>query len=312
VPNAPGTSVSALIRGNRVHELAALAVLIKSKLIRPQERLSAEVEHFGAVDTLKRVVAEPTLTPLALDEDLIGAIAVAEGWMREDRDIRTVFDNTYPSNLSVVFDKPPLIFIKGEWREDLDGLAVAVVGTRKPSAEGVKRAQVAARRLAQEGVTVISGLAVGIDNAAHTAALDADGRTVAVIGTGIDRVYPRENAALAARIVASSGALVSQFFPDQPPTQWSFPMRNVTMSGLSLATLVIEAGETSGARQQARHALMHGRTVFLASSLVRQHTWARKMMDEGYGGARALAIESIDEVIDRLLGAHDVPAVAVG
>lgn len=226
--------------------------------------------------------------------------------------MRTVFDATYPRNLAGVFNKPPLLFIAGNWREDRDGLSIAVVGTRKPSADGIKRAQLAARKLAQAGITVVSGLAAGIDTTAHTAALDAGGRTVAVIGTGIDRIYPAGNRALAERIIASDGALLSQFFPEQPPAQWSFPMRNVVMSGLSLATLVIEAGETSGARQQARHALQHGRTVFLAASLVRSHEWARKMVEAGYEGTQALVVESVDEVVDRMVGTYDAPAVAAG
>lgn len=310
--DAHNLSVSALDRGKRLHELAALAVLINSKVIRPQERLTAEVEHCGAVETITRLATDQPGTESAFNEQLASVLPMVQAWLSDDRDVRTVFDATYPLNLSNVFDKPPLLFIKGQWREDRDSLAVAVVGTRKPSSDGIKRATVAARRLAKEGITVISGLAAGIDAAAHTAALDVNGRTVAVMGTGIDRFYPSENTKLAARIVESGGALLSQFFPDQPPTQFTFPMRNVTMSGLSLATFVIEAGETSGARQQARHALQHGRSVFLASSLVRSHKWARRMVEEGLYGVRALAIESIDEVIERLVGTYDAPAVAAG
>ena len=106
-----------------------------------------------------------------------------------------------------------------------------------------------------------SGLAAGIDTAAHTAALDAHGRTIAVMGTGVDHVYPATNRALAARIVDSGCALVTQFFPQQTPRPWMFPARNVVMSGLSLATVVVEASEASGARLQARVALQHGRAV---------------------------------------------------
>jgi DNA processing protein len=311
VSNAPETTLSTLTRGNRDHELAALVVLIKAKAL-ALEHLSAQVEQFGAVYTLTRIARESQLAPKFDGLDLTSALETVAHWQAERRDVRTVFDRTYPRNLSAVFNKPPLLFIRGEWHEDHDSLSVAVVGTRKPSPDGVKRAQLAARTLAYAGITVISGLAAGIDAAAHGATLAAGGRTVAVMGTGVDRIYPAANRELAARIMSSGGALLSQFFPDQPPAQWTFPMRNVVMSGLSIATLVIEAGETSGARQQARHALQHGRTVFLDASIVRSHLWAQKMVDQGYDGARALVTDSVDEVVDRLVGAKDVPAIAAG
>ena len=121
--------------------------------------------------------------------------------------------------------------------------------------------------------TVVSGLAEGIDSAAHLAALDAGGRTVGVIGTGLRRAYPAKNAELQDRI-ASEAAVVSQFWPDAPPTKTSFPMRNVVMSGVARATVVVEASHTSGARMQARFALEHGRPVFLLESLL-EHEWAQ-------------------------------------
>ena len=303
--------VSGLIRGNYEHELAALTVLLRSQAL-PLERLAAVVEQFGSVVTLQQVAHESQLAPKFDATDIAAAIRTVQGWNVDGRDVRTVFDRTYPQNLSAIFNKPPLVFIKGRWLEERDSVSVAVVGTRKPSAEGLKRAQNAARELAIADITVISGLAAGIDAAAHTAALEAGGRTVAVMGTGVDRIFPPENAALATRIVESGGALISQFFPDQPPAQWSFPMRNVTMSGLSLATLIIEAGETSGARQQARHALQHGRTVFVAAPVAHSHEWASRMVSEGVGGAHAIVIESVEEVIDRITGAYDSPVVAAG
>lgn len=306
--NAQGMPVSALVSHQRDHELGALVLLLKSKVL-PADRLVAEVEVFGAVETLQRLAKQ---TPKFDTSELEEVLRQASEWIRAGRDIRTVFDAEYPQNLAAIFNKPALIFVKGTWRETHDSLSVAVVGTRKPSPDGVKRAQVAARKLADAGITVISGLAAGIDSAAHAAALDAHGRTVAVMGTGIDRIYPAQNESLAHRIIESGGALISQFFPEQAPTQWSFPMRNVTMSGLSLATLVIEAGETSGARQQARHALQHGRSVFLAASLVRTHEWARRMVEEGLYGAHALVVENINDVVDRVAGVDEVPSVAAG
>ncbi|MGH6693591.1 MAG: DNA-processing protein DprA, partial [Gammaproteobacteria bacterium] len=186
----------------------------------------------------------------------------------------TVLDRDYPMNLRQVFNRPPFLFVKGEISKD-DERAVAVVGTRRPSAQGLEQANRLAHELALQGVTVLSGLAAGIDTAAHQGALAAGGRTVAVMGTGILRIYPRANATLASRI-CRQGALVSQFWPDAPPTKRTFPMRNVVMSGMAVGTVVIEASATSGAKMQARLALDHGKKVFLIESLVMQQPWAKK------------------------------------
>jgi DNA processing protein len=311
VENAMGNTVSGLEPWTRRDELAALAVLIASKSLRI-ERLAAEVEALeSAVVVLDRIQRESVLAPKFDDGDIRRALSEVDGWIAAGRDVRAVFDRSYPLNLRDVFNKPPLLFLKGMWMPHRDDLSVAVVGTRKATSDGLKRARETATRLAEAGVTVVSGLAAGIDTAAHIAALDAGGRTVAVMGTGIDRVYPRENAALADRIVAAGGALVSQFFPDHPPNPASFPLRNIVMSGLSLATFVIEASETSGAKMQARLALHHGRAVFLPTSLVQQHEWARKMVEIGIGGAHAVSVESVEEVIERFVGApYEAPSFA--
>ena len=309
--NAGERAVPDMLIGDRDDELAALVVLMSARAM-AMERLAAEAEVFGsAVVILNRVRQESILAPKFGAAEIQRARKTVAAWRAAGRDVRPVFDRSYPLNLRDIFNKPPLIFIKGTWREDRDGLAVAVVGTRKPSAEGARQAKIAATRLVESGITVVSGLAAGIDMAAHTAALDAGGRTVAVMGTGIDRVYPSENAGLASRIVSSGGALVSQFFPDHPPTKSSFPLRNVVMSGLSLATFVIEAGETSGARQQTRNALYHGRAVFLLSSLVERYAWAKRFVDEGVDGVKAVKVDSVEDVIERFVGmTYDVPAVA--
>jgi DNA processing protein len=208
--------------------------------------------------------------------------------------LTTVLDDDYPANLRLIHNLPPFLFYRGELRPD-DARAVAVVGTRNPTPDGVQRARQLATRLTAEGVVVLSGLARGIDTAAHEAALEAGGRTIAVLGTGITRTYPPENKELAERI-AASGALVSQFWPDTPPRQDTFPRRNVVMSGLGQGTVVVEASATSGAKMQARFALEHGKRVFLLASLVRERPWARSYLDRG-------AVEVTDterDIIQRL------------
>jgi DNA processing protein len=201
----------------------------------------------------------------------------------------TVVDRDYPQTLRLIYNLPPFLLIRGSIA-DADLRSVAIVGTRNPSSDGIQRAGRMARLLVEQNVTVVSGLARGIDTAAHTAALDAGGRTVAVIGTGVNRCYPSENRELAERIIAS-GALVSQFWPDSAPTTYTFPRRNVTMSGIAQGTVVIEASSTSGAKMQARLALEHGKKVFLVKSLTQHQEWARSYVENR-------GVIQVDEVTD--------------
>jgi DNA processing protein len=212
-------------------------------------------------------------TSLFAAGDFAETIDQVERWREQGFELLTVLDATYPENLRGVHDRPPLIFVAGRLIP-ADARALAVIGSRAASGAGVRTATDIATHLVEAGYTVFSGLAAGVDTAAHTAALGADGRTVAVIGTGLNRCYPPQNAALQ-REIAARHAVVSQFWPDAPPTRRSFPMRNAVMSGMTQATVVVEASETSGARLQARLALQHGRPVFLLESLLSQD-WARQ------------------------------------
>ena len=211
----------------------------------------------------------------------------------------TVLDDGYPAHLAQVFNRPPFLFLRGRLVAG-DDRSVAIVGTRQPSDEGRRTAQDLAAALAEAGVTVVSGLARGLDTDAHTAALAAGGRTIAVLGSGIRRIYPPENTDLALRI-GQSGAVVSQFWPDAPPSRTSFPRRNVVTSGIALGTVVVEAASTSGARMQARLAREHGRPVFLVESLVRSEPWASALVDQGgatvVGGAGGL-LSALDRLVE--------------
>jgi len=165
----------------------------------------------------------------------------------------------YPENLLEVYDPPPVIFLRGRLKQ-ADKLAVAMVGTRKPSPYGLVVAEKMAGDLAAVGVTLVSGMARGIDTAAHKGALAGGGRTIAVLGCGPDVVYPRENRLLMERI-AASGAVISEFPPGSPPEAWHFPIRNRIISGISRGTVVVEAAEKSGALITADFALEQGRDV---------------------------------------------------
>jgi len=218
--------------------------------------------------------------------------------------LTTVLDRDYPLNLRTIYNCPPFLFYRGELRPD-DVRSVAVVGTREPSPAGLRRARKMAGLLAEERVTVLSGLARGIDTAAHRAALDSGGRTISVLGSGIERVYPKENEALATEI-SEAGAVVSQFWPDAPPARHTFPRRNVTMSGLGQGTVVIEASATSGAKMQARLALEHGKTVFLLDSLVMEHTWAKNYLQR----PGAIKVASVEDILAHLRSTEEIQSSA--
>jgi DNA processing protein len=304
---------------DRLDELAATVVLIRARL-HPSDRLGSLIDTQGsAVELLLWAETREGQAGLPLggesreepspsiSEEVARARTDVAGWLDRDLDLRTVLDPTYPSLLHEVFNRPALLFLRGDWRESTDRWGIAVVGTRRPSPDGIRRAARLARELSEAGYPVVSGLAHGIDTVAHRSALDAGGRTLAVMGTGLDYVYPRSNAALAEDIVASGGALVSQFFPHQGPTRWTFPMRNAVMSGLSVATVVVEASETSGARMQARLALQHGRSVFLLRSLVEEHDWGRQMVEEGMYGTQAIRVGDATEILGRLSSREPQP-----
>lgn len=172
----------------------------------------------------------------------------------------TWHDADYPPRLKQIYDLPPLLYVKGDLRPD-DERSIAVVGTRKPSPYGVQVAEKMVRDIADAGVAVVSGLARGVDGIAHNAALNAGARTIAVLGSGVDVIYPREHQRLAARI-AENGALVSEHPLGTRPDARNFPRRNRIMSGMTLGTLVIEAPENSGALITAKQALDENREVF--------------------------------------------------
>lgn len=263
-----------------------------------QRLLRAELSEKSKEATAAREALEAALPKLdGLHRE---AEEIVHGALADGMQLTTVLDDDYPLNLRTIFNAPPFLFYRGELRADDDARSVAVVGTRQASLEGLRRATKMAGLLAQHGVTVLSGLAIGIDTAAHEAALKAGARTVAVLGSGLRRIYPRANEQLAEQ-VARSGALVSQFWPDQAPTTYSFPRRNVTMSGMGQGTVVIEASATSGAKLQARLALEHGKKVFLLRNLVTHQEWAQKYLKRG-----AIEVTDVDDILHRLRAASEI------
>lgn len=187
-------------------------------------------------------------------------------------DIILLDDGVYPALLREIFDPPLTLYVKGNWAACLEAPCVGMVGSRQCSTYGRNAAESLSRELAARGVTIVSGLARGIDGAAHRGALDAGGKTVAVMATGLDSVYPREHEKLAQEILDKGGALVTQFPLETPPLPENFPYRNRIISGLSLGVVVTEATERSGSLITARLALEQNREVFAVPGNITSRT----------------------------------------
>jgi DNA processing protein len=227
------------------------------------------------------------------EDALTDALAEVRSWQRAEFQFSTFLDEDYPEQLRDVHDFPPVLFTLGTREPDRRG--VSVVGSRSASELGLRNAARLARLLTARRITVISGLAAGIDTAAHSSTLESGGRTVAVIGTGITRCYPIANAELQA-VIARNGLVLSQFWPDSSGSRASFPMRNATMSAYGRATIVVEAGEQSGARIQARLAVAHGRPVVLMDAVVRGTNWGAKLR----GQPGVYVADSPEQAVDRV------------
>ncbi len=185
----------------------------------------------------------------------------------------TPLDEAYPPRLLEIFDPPSVLWVRGDVAQ-LARPGIAVVGTRAPSAYGSGMAELLSRDLANRGLVIMSGMARGVDSAAHKGALDVGGKTVAVWGTGLDVVYPKENKKLAESIVLSGGAIVTEFPMGTFPAPQNFPIRNRTLSGLSVGVLVIEAAEYSGTRITARCAMEQNRDVYaVPGNVTNKNSW---------------------------------------
>lgn len=231
---------------------------------------SSQLEtHFGNLETAWQATAGE-LKNAGLDSASIRSItswrpkiSLEEEMEKLDRygvKVLTCHDSGYPARLKEIYDYPPLLYVRGSLKPE-DEWCLAVVGTRRATVYGRQVTEEITADLARSKITIVSGLAKGIDSVAHHSALEAGGRTIAVFGCGLDIVYPAENADLARRII-QQGALVSEYPLGTKPRADNFPRRNRIMSGLSLGVLAIEAGETSGAMITARMALEQNREVF--------------------------------------------------
>jgi len=251
------------------------------------------LEHFGSAEAIFDATRRD-LALLRLPPETIESIASRELHARAEAevervrklggDILVLDDGVYPALLRETYDPPVVLYVKGAWDECLEGPCIAIVGSRRCSTYGQNAALMMSRELAERGVTIVSGLARGIDAAAHRGALEAGGRTVAVMGTGLDQVYPRDHKKLASEILNRGGALVTQFPLSTPPVSENFPYRNRVISGLSLGVLVIEAAENSGSLITARLAMEQNREVFaVPGNITSRNSFGTNYLIKGAG-----------------------------
>ena len=248
-----------------MNEREAMAILVSAQKIGYGQRQNALDEAGSALE----LIADPHAYAQILGRT--GIAAIREAMRGADRLLETLKrsgthlvlrgEERYPRLLEQIVHPPHLLFVMG--RENLnDSFPFSIVGTRRASAYGLRHTREISRELAKAGVTIVSGMAAGVDAAAHWGALDAGGRTIAVLGSALDKPYPSENRVLMQRIIESGGSVVSEYPPGTAPTRYSFIQRNRIVAGMSMGVLVSEAPMKSGAFSTARMALDEGREVF--------------------------------------------------
>ena len=263
------------------------------------------VESFGSAQAVLEANQDQLSQIPGIGGKLIHAITVDSREVDVDQEWNRCRDNkidvvpcddaTYPENLTEIYDPPSILYRKGSW-EPAYKIAVAIVGTRHASRYGIRQAERIATGLAHAGITVVSGLARGIDAAAHQGALKAGGKTVAVLGGGILNLYPPEHRGLAEQ-VAENGCLMSEMPTMHAPRSSSFPRRNRIISGISLGVLVVEAAERSGSLITARHAMEQNREVFAIPGSVesRVSKGCHHLIRDG-----ATLVETVDDILEQL------------
>ncbi len=284
-------------------ELAAWLRLTESVGQGAARRLLAMAGSPQAVFELPAVALDQALPPRQRDafkhppEHLSELLDKAQAWLENPAHaLLALGDADYPARLLATADPPLLLWLQGR-RDLLASPSLAIVGSRNPTAQGSDNARAFAKALAQQGHTIVSGLALGIDAAAHEGALDAGGATIAVVGTGLDQVYPRRNEKLAARIVAANGLIVSEYSLGTPVLPANFPRRNRIIAGLSQGCLVVEAAVQSGSLITARLAAEAGREVFAIPGSIHspQARGCHALIRQG-----AKLVESATDVLEEL------------
>lgn len=266
-------------------QTADILRLLRSDLALSQ---TERVNELLRLQDAQRVLDENTRTLFASqateEEDL-------RFWHDSGFNTVSVLEDEYPRLLREVREAPGILYWQGTLHPAEVG--VSLVGSRAATPEALDATRSLASMLAAAGIPVISGLAKGIDTAAHTGALEAGGRTIAVMGTGLEKTYPSENQSLRESIQHHYGLIISQFEPYSKTHKFNFPMRNAVMSGYGLATIVMAATEKSGTKHQVQAAVKHGRKVIFTGRVANTVSWAHKLVRQG----KALSVVSLEDAV---------------
>jgi DNA processing protein len=265
----------------------------------------ALVDKFSSLPAIFAAPVSHLKETLGISKEIASAIKNFNNWGKvkveielldkNKVDVITYQDELYPRNLLNIYDRPPYIYVQGNLNKD--DVNIAIVGSRLASTYGKYTTEKISRELALKGVTVVSGMARGIDSAAHRGAITAHGRTIAILGSGLDVIYPPENKKLFADII-QNGAVISEFPLGTPPRSTNFPMRNRIISGMSYGVVIVEAGEKSGSLITARLALEQGREVFAVPGSIDAagSRGTNKLIKQG-----AKLIENTDDILEEIL-----------
>ncbi|MDR2762055.1 MAG: DNA-processing protein DprA [Planctomycetaceae bacterium] len=254
--------------------------------------LNASQRELESFDFLKSAVASRIVSA----RKLIDPNLIMELCKRESIDIIPIYDKRYPEQLKTITDPPYLLYVRGNLLSK-DSFSIAVVGTRRISSYGERQTHRLTSAISKAGFTIISGLALGVDGHAHRAAINAGGRTIAVLGSGIMQVYPPEHIGLANQIIESGGAVISEYSPLTRSTKWTFPQRNRIVCGLALGVVVVEAPLKSGAMISARLASEQGRDIFAVPGSIESELskGCNQLIRDG-----AYLIDSVDDILNVL------------
>lgn len=291
----PAAGQDGLLDALRLALVAGVGPRLRQSLLAhfgsPQAIFTADAERLRRVPGVGPKVSRAIVAA----RDLAAAEQELDLCRRHQFDLVALDEPGYPRLLREIADPPGVLYVRGQLRPQ-DGMALAIVGSRHATAYGTTQAERLAASLARAGLTIVSGLARGIDAAAHRGALAAGGRTIAVLGSGLLNVYPPEHKRLAAE-VASRGAVLSEFPLEFKPLSGTFPQRNRLISGLSLGVLVVEAAHGSGALITARHAMEQNRDVFAVPGRIdsRMSHGCHRLIRDG-----AKLVETVDDVLEEL------------
>lgn len=259
----------------------------------PEAVLAASERELTAVDGIDRVIARKIISERNFEKEIQVQLSRLN---KSEARLVTFWDKEYPENLKKIYDPPVMLFVRGNLL-NADKYSVAIVGTRNPTTYGKHTAEKFSAELAEQGIAIVSGLARGIDTIAHATAVRAGGRTIAVLGSGVDVIYPSENKKLVDQILMG-GAIVSEYYMGSKPDAVNFPRRNRIISGITLGTILIETDVNGGAMITAGTALDQNREVFAVPGNIfeKKSKGTNKLIKEG----RAKLVQEISDVLDEL------------